>query len=356
MKQLAYLSIVSFLFTACAGADTAPKQVSIVAKGQMPALTKDATNNIHVVYGSHDSIMYTVSEDGGNKFASPVLIDTLPGLVDFATRGPQIATFQNKVAVIAVNKQGDIFSYLKDASGKWSKTARVNDMDSIDKEGFLGLASDGNNNLVAIWTDLRGNAHNKLYSALSNDGGQTWSKNNLVYVSPEGNICECCKPSIVMKGSHVYVMFRNSLQGNRDLYLIQSADNGQTFGAAEKLGKGSWRLEGCPMDGGGLAVDNNGLAQTVWRREKKVYYAQPGETEKEMGVGKDCSIETMNGKNIIAWADSANNITCILPGDKKVIAGKGSLPLLKAADGKVLCVWQDDGEIKSLLIPVAAAN
>jgi len=151
-------------------------------------------------------------------------------------------------------------------------------------------------------------------------------------------------------------MFRNSLQGNRDLYLIQSADNGQTFGAAEKLGKGSWRLEGCPMDGGGLAVDNNGVAQTVWRREKKVYYAQPGETEKEMGVGKDCSIETINGKNIIAWADSANNITCILPGGKKVIAGKGNLPLLKAADGKVLCVWQDDGEIKSLLIPVAIAN
>ena len=63
MKQLVYLSFVSFLFAACAGADTAPKQVAIVAKGQMPALTKDAANNIHIVYGSHDSIIYFAGFD-----------------------------------------------------------------------------------------------------------------------------------------------------------------------------------------------------------------------------------------------------------------------------------------------------
>ncbi len=86
-------------------------------------------------------------------------------------------------------------------------------------------------------------------------------------------------PSVVVKGDNVYVMFRNWLKGNRDLYIIQSGDGGNTFGQAQKLGNGNWKLDGCPMDGGGLAVDKNGLIQTVWRREGKIFSATPGSTE-----------------------------------------------------------------------------
>lgn len=353
MKRFAWPVIICLVLASCAGGDKSIMQTSVIAKGQMPALAKDAGNNIHLVYGSHDSIMYTVSADGGNTFAAPIMVDTLTDLVDFATRGPQIATLNNGVAIIAVNKHGDIFAYLKDASGKWAKMARVNDVDSTNKEGFLGLASDGKNNLVAIWPDLRNDGHNKLFSATSDDGGLHWSANKLVYTSPDGGICECCKPSVVMNGSHVYIMFRNSLHGNRDLYLIQSADNGQTFGLAKKLGKGSWPLDGCPMDGGGLAINNKGVAQTIWRREKKLYYAQPGEAETEIAAGKDCSIEAVHEKNAMAWADSTGNITCLIPGGKTVVLGKGSLPLLKAVNNKLLCVWQDAGEIKSQVITAA---
>jgi len=34
----------------------------MIAKGQMPVLAKEADNNIHFVYGSGDSIMYTYSQ------------------------------------------------------------------------------------------------------------------------------------------------------------------------------------------------------------------------------------------------------------------------------------------------------
>jgi len=356
MKLLAYTAIACLLLVACTGHDANPTATAVIARGQMPALAKDAANNIHLVYGSHDSIMYTISGDGGNTYAAPVLVDTLQGLVAYATRGPQVATLKNGVAIIAVNKQGDIFSYTKNTSGKWLKTVRVNDADSTDKEGFLGLAGDGNNNLVAIWPDLRTDGHNKLYSATSADGGLHWSTNKLVYAPPGGSICECCKPSVVVRNNDAYVMFRNSLQGNRDLYLVHSGDNGQTFGQSEKLGKGNWPLQGCPMDGGGLALNNEGIVQTVWRREKKVFYARPGEAEKEIGLGKDCSIETMNGKNVIAWVDSTGSIICLLPGDKKIVVGKGSLPQLKAVKDDILCVWQDAGEIKSRLITAATVE
>ena len=205
---------------------------------------------LHLVYGNADKLMYTFSGDKGQSFSSPELAGFLPDLVASATRGPQIASTANGVVIIAANDSGNIFSYIRDSSGKWKRTARLNDVDTTDKEGFVGLSSDKEDNLFAIWTDLRGDHHNKIFGARSKDGGKTWMKNILVYASPDGSVCECCKPSIVMNGKNVFVMFRNWLAGNRDLYLIRSSDGGENFGQAEKLGNGSWRLNGCPMDGG----------------------------------------------------------------------------------------------------------
>ena len=96
----------------------------------------------------------------------------MPDLVDYATRGPQIAVTKNCIAVIAVNRLGNIFSFIKDESGKWIKTAKVNDVDTVDKEGFLGLSSDGKNNLFAIWPDLRNDESKNLWSKINR-----WWKN-----------------------------------------------------------------------------------------------------------------------------------------------------------------------------------
>jgi hypothetical protein len=62
------------------------------------------------------------------------------------------------------------------------------------------------------------------------------------------------------QGKSCFVMFRNLINGNRDLYLIESIDNGKTFGQATKPGNGYWKLNGCPMDEGGLAIDCSAFA------------------------------------------------------------------------------------------------
>src|SRR4051812_17419095 len=326
------------------------QEKTVIAAGQMPAITKDSHQNIHLVYGSGDSILYTFSNNKGASFTAPQLVSILPGLVDYATRGPQITTTGSGVAIIAVNKQGNIFSYLKDATGKWTKSGKVNDTDTTNKEGFLGLSSDGQHTLFAIWLDVRGTHHNQVYGARSVDGGKSWQKNRLIYASPDGHVCECCKPSVAMKGNNVAVMFRNWLNGNRDLYLVQSNDAGQTFGTAEKLGNGNWELNACPMDGGGLAINNMGNVETVWRRENTIYTCEPGKEEKALGEGKGCSMETANGRNIYAW--SANgNITCLLPDGTSKIIGKGSLPLLKSvSNNEVVCVWENNKHIESTVV------
>ena len=213
----------------------------------------------------------------------------------------------------------------------------------------MALAADGEN-VFAIWLDLRGDHHNKIFGAKSGDGGKTWSKNKLIYTSLDSTVCECCKPSLVMRGNDVYVMFRNWLNGNRDPYFVHSADGGNSFGNAQKLGKGSWALNGCPMDGGAITISNDGILQTVWNRKGVIYACEPGKDEKELGKGRNCGMESMNGKEIYAWVDTGEIVVVTPRGIKKNL-GKGELPIIKAINNEnILCVWEKDKQIHSALL------
>ena len=314
----------------------------------MPMVARDDAANLHVVYGAGDSIMYSSSVDHGESFSTPVLIDLLPNLAASHMRGPQIAATATGITVIASDKPGNIFSYHKDASGKWSEPVKVNDIDTVSKEGLMALAADGQT-AFAAWLDLR-DKHNKIVGAKSTDGGKTWSKNIIVYASPDTTVCECCKPSVAVKGERVYVMFRNWLQGNRDLYLIESADAGSSFGIAKKLGNGSWALNGCPMDGGGLTINNKNIPETVWRRKSNIYACEPDQPEVSIGEGKSCTIESVNGKNVYAWTENGE-VMVRKPQGMKVNLGKGQLPIVKyTSNERVVCVWETGKQIHAALV------
>ena len=318
-----------------------------ITAGQMPNVVKDNSGNFHLVYGHGDSIMYSYSSSG-RTFSTPVLVSIIPKLAASHMRGPQIAATSDGLIVTACNDLGDIFSFSKSQSGKWNQSGRVNDIDTVAKENLMALAAD-EKNAFAVWLDLR-NKHNQIYGARSTDGGKNWSKNNMIYVSPDTTVCECCKPSVVVKGDNVYVMFRNLLNGNRDMYLIQSSDEGLTFGSAQKLGTGSWALNGCPMDGGAIAINKSGSPETVWNRKGMIYTCEPGKEEKELGKGRSCTIETVNGKNVYAWVEDGEIIVLKPMGMRRTL-GKGQLPILKAINNEhVLCVWENDKQIRKAIV------
>ena len=336
-----------FFLPACREGKTEVTSITI-ARGQMPNVVKDNSGNIHLVYGNGDSILYSYSSDGGKTFSDPTLISVLPKLAASHMRGPQIIATTNGLAVTACNDLGDIFSFVKDQSGIWSQTMRVNDLDTVAKENLMALASDGDN-AFAVWLDLR-DRHNKIFGAKSTDGGKTWSKNIMIYASPDTTVCECCKPSVAVRGGNIFVMFRNWLNGNRDLYLIQSSDGGTIFGEATKLGSGSWALNGCPMDGGGVAIDNSGNPETVWKRKNKIYACEPGKPEKEIGEGRGCTMESVNGKNVYAWTDKGDVVVLIPQGIKEKL-GKGYGPVIRyIGNERIICVWENEKQIHSAVL------
>ncbi len=211
----------------------------------------------------------------------------------------------------------------------------------------MALSADGQN-AFAVWLDLR-DGHNKIYGAGSSDGGKTWSKNIMVYASPDKTVCECCKPSVVMNGNQVYVMFRNWLNGNRDMYLTRSLNGGRGFTKVEKLGLASWTLNGCPMDGGGLAL-NNGNPVTLWNRSGVIYVCEPGKEERALGKGRGCTLKIMNQKNVYAWLQDGEVVLMNTQG-KKTVLGKGSKPVLEqVSDKQLICVWEKEKQIHASVL------
>ena len=348
MKSVSILLLASLFFlSACR--DKAPvNESSMIASGQMPNIVRDNSGMVHLVYGHGDSILYSYSSNMGRTFANPALIAILPKLAASHTRGPQIAATSNGLAVTACNDLGDIFSFRKDESGQWTASNRVNDVDTTAKENLMALAADGDNVFV-VWLDVR-DGHNKIFGAKSIDGGKSWSKNIMVYASPDTTVCECCKPSVAVKGNNVYVMFRNWIDGNRDMYLIGSSDGGNKFGQAQKLGSASWALNGCPMDGGGLAIDKKGNPETVWNRKGLIYACEPGHEETEIGKGRNCTMESVNLKMVYAWVENGDVIVRMPQGTKKNL-GQGQLPMIKAVNNEhILCVWEDEEHIYKVVL------
>ena len=146
------------------------------------------------------------------------------------------------------------------------------------------MTANDRGDVAAVWLDLR-SPGTRLYGAYSKDSGATWSKNVLVYESPEGTICQCCDPSVVFAGKdRVEVMFRNVVEGNRDMYISEWNLDGEVL-QPRKVGTGSWKINGCPMDGGGLAFRENTIF-TAWRRDDTVYLDRPGQPEVALGDGK----------------------------------------------------------------------
>jgi hypothetical protein len=151
-------------------------------------------------------------------------------------------------------------------------------------------------------------------------------------------------------GSRVAVMFRNWLKGSRDLYVMISENAGKSFGSAEKLGMGTWKLDACPMDGGGLGIDVEGKIHTVWRREGVVYYCNPQSAESSLTRGRDCSIVvSKNGspKILTALQDRTDVKLVDFSNKNEIRLGKGtSLSAVLLSNKEALCTWEVDKKIK----------
>jgi len=186
----------------------------------------------------------------------------------------------------------------------------------------------------------------KIYLSTSNDAGLTWSVSKMIYRSPDGSVCECCKPSIISdENGHITVMFRNNINGSRDLYFTKSTDGGKTFTTAEKLGTGTWKINGCPMDGGDLMIDKKGVLKTVWQRKGELFASNSNDSEQKIGKGKSPSIASNKERNYIVFSKGNDIITMDFDNSSEIKIGTGKSPKVLALEKGALYFWANSDGI-----------
>jgi hypothetical protein len=326
-----------------------------------------AHGKVGLVYGSGSTIWFASSPDGGRTFAPRVKVADTGALALGRHRGPRVTILPDSILITAVAGQavskdahahglpelGDLTVWRSVDGGKtWNTTGIINDTHGASSEGLHAIAADASgHNLFAAWLDLRAKG-TQLYGARSTDGGRTWSKNFLIYASTDGTICQCCDPSVAFDSrGEVLVMWRNALAGSRDLYLINSAD-GVHFSQPQKLGEGTWKLDACPMDGGGLAIDH-GQIVTAWRRGTEIFLDRPGAPEIRLAEGKDVAITAGAKGTWVVWSDG-QGIKALSPGARApvTISDEGGFPALASLpNGSALVAWEEKNAIRVEKLP-----
>jgi len=297
---------------------------------------------IHVVFGKGTALYHAGSADG-RRFTPPVKIGELEKLALGMRRGPRIAATDQDLVVTAISHaDGNLHAWTSQDNGStWHERPHVNDRAKSAIEGLQALAGDGHGFVFATWLDDR-EGGKQVWGASSPDGGQTWGANVLIYKSPDGPVCPCCHPSVAVDATgRVAVMWRNALGGSRDFYLARSADRGKTFGAAEKLGSGTWKMNACPMDGGSLAIGPKGEAETVWRRERTIF-ASVGATEQRLSAAgaQPLVLYTKRGASFL-WESDGALMSGQNPGSPTRFAEHAHMAAgAPLPDGRAIVVWE----------------
>lgn len=280
LRRLALLAALAFAPAPAARAAEFPD----AAQPQLAA----SGDRVYLAFGRGPELFVARSDDAGVTFAPPVRVAALPSLMLGRRRGPRLVAHGDRVTVAVI--AGELLAFHSADGGRtWKGPALVNDVPRSAREGLHALASAPDGRLFATWLDLRdvATARTQVFGSESADGGATWSPNRVVYRAPAGQTaCECCHPSATFNArGDLAVMWRNGLEGHRDMWLSVRAAGTDTFAAAAKLGTESWRLAACPMDGGAVVPAADGRFFTVWMRAGSIFTCVPGQPEIRLAAG-----------------------------------------------------------------------
>ena len=334
-------------------AGLAPKQ---------PQAAIGTNDTVHLVYGVGNTVFHSRSTDQGISFDKPKEAFRVSNLALGMRRGPRVAVTKDALVVTVIGgkqgkgKDGDLQAWgSTDEGTTWNGPVNVNDAADSAREGLHGMAAGADGSIWCVWLDLR-DKRSEVFASKSIDGGATWQANVCVYRSPDGNVCECCHPSIAVGEKAIHVMFRNSLGGNRDMYFVTSEDGGETFSPAKKIGQGAWKLNACPMDGGMLAVNLKGEVESVWRRNGEVFAVSSGGKEQSLGRGEQPWIANSKSGAVIVWTTSREgDLFTRTSGSKEPnrIAGGARDPMVVSAingEGPVVACWESKRDGQSVVL------
>ena len=340
------LLLIQFLAAESAAIELVPERFG---DGRQPQVAVAPTGAVSIVFAHDNSVYLVQSTDEGLSFSAPAKIADVRHLMVGMRRGPRIAATAKRILVTVPGKE--LFSFMSEDAGKtWSACGQVNDKSGVASEGLQNIAALPDGSFYAVWLDSR-NTGAQIEGSRLGPESRIWGRNVEVYTSPDKTVCECCHPSIASDGKNkLVVMWRNWLEGNRDLYKTESLDRGDHFSSAVKIGTGSWPIKACPMDGGGIIAVAKSGTFSVWRRRNEIFLSSPSQPEAQLGSGTQPVLARVNGRILSVWQDGGTLV--VKDRDRgEVRRIPGEYPALTASsDGqRAYLVWE--GSERSHTVP-----
>ena len=317
-----------------------------------PAIRRFPQREVYVVYGTPNSVQIVRSTNKGATFEPPRTIAQVGALALGYRRGPRVVVVGNTILVTAIagekgrGQDEDLRSWHSiDRGETWSDDGRIHEAAGAAREGLHALARGINGQVFCAWIDLA-EGEPRICGALSSIPylGR-WGETRVVYGDASG-ICPCCAPSTAIDAKgRIYVMWRGNAHGARDMVVAWSDDQGATFSEPRKIGTGTWPLEACPMDGGGIEA-RSGRLRSVWRRESDIFLAQLGDAERKIGEGEQPCLVWTRADEFAAWVERRGGPLMVLrtTGAAKPIRldEKANDPVLYAEikSGMVFAAWE----------------
>ena len=297
LKILPVLLCFVCLFTACKQMATEaapPKAVQISAPGidaAEPATASAADGTFYVAWVNHDAkqgdLMIARFNSDGAMQGSPVRVNRQPGTAT-AWRGdqPSLAVAPDgsvyvvwTARVHTGDKHGtDLYlSVSNDRGQSFASEVKINDDKVPGAHGMHSLAVAKDGRIYVGWLDERNihapkpstkadghhmESNRDLFFAYSTDAGRTFSPNRKV----AADACPCCKTALaVSTDGTLYAGWRQVLPGNfRHIAVVSSTDGGTSFSSPKIVSDDRWFLQGCPVSGPSLSVDEGGKLKVLW--------------------------------------------------------------------------------------------
>lgn len=246
------LALIAVLVLAVARGGATADEVTVLRTpdgGIQPQAVADAKGTIHLIYFKGEvsaGDLFYVRREAGGRSSDPVRVNSRPGsaIAVGAIRGGQIALGKAGRVHVAWNGSG------RDKESRGMLYARLNDEGTAFEDqrnlmrttavldGGGTVAADGAGNVYVAWHgqkagDDPNEGERQVWVARSADEGKTFSAEAPAWEEPTG-VCACCSTRAFAadKGA-VYVLYRSAgARVNRDIYLLRSTDAGASFRGA----------------------------------------------------------------------------------------------------------------------------
>lgn len=340
MPRLATLSFL-FLCFGTAFAQTHQHGSTPGGDGRFnPFVVPDNRGGFYLAYveradGASD-VMLRHSKDG-RAFSDPVRVNSREGDATVRNENPP---------KVAVAPNGDVYVCWANETARWKgniRFARSSDggrtflpsvtINSDEGRGMVGhafqsITVDKRGRVYIAWIDERNKKEQdrgaEIWISTSEDGGRTFSRDRKIL----SDVCECCRTNIQMDSAgRLFLAYRTVPPAGpmyRDIVVARSEDGGKTFSPVT-VSKDGWEIEGCPVMGPALSVDEKDRITAVWFTggdRQGLYYATSSDrgasysarrlVDPDRSLGRHAQGVTMRGGRIVvAWDEKAEKMRIV---------------------------------------------